>query len=235
MNNIYYINYIQSICHDNKYTKWYISIIKNALNRYEFDQTVKKDQNRRNAKKIIGYTELHHIIPKSICKDFNDDLNNLVALTPKEHFICHLLLTKMLILKKHSNKMIFAFKRMNSGNAKKRYVSSYYSKIKIKTPPVNLGKIYITNGVDTIYHYKNIKIPNGWKKGTGIKYRLAQQKSNDKNRKELVVVDVIASTTFVVKNVGEWSKENNIPYSTITSAIRNRNVIRKRYTVAWKD
>jgi len=40
-----------------------------------------------------GYTEEHHIIPR--CLGGTDDKDNLVKLTAKEHFICHLLLTKM--------------------------------------------------------------------------------------------------------------------------------------------
>lgn len=39
------------------------------------------------------YTENHHIIPRSI--GGSDDATNIVTLTAKEHFIAHLLLTKM--------------------------------------------------------------------------------------------------------------------------------------------
>ena len=53
-----------------------MSIVSNAKNRT-----------------ISGYIEKHHIIPKS-CGGSNKK-ENLVALTAKEHFICHLLLTKM--------------------------------------------------------------------------------------------------------------------------------------------
>lgn len=235
LNNIYYIEYIKSISHENKYTQWYINIISNSLNRYNFDQSVKKEQNRRNAKKLLGYVEFHHIVPKSIQNTFDNDLNNLVALTPKEHFICHLLLTKMLVLKENANKMIFAFKQMRASNNEKRYISKYYSRLKVNTPPTNLGKIYITNGVDTVYHYKHLAIPQGWKKGTGLKYRLAQQQSNDKNRKKLIVVDIISNKKYLINNVGEWSKKEKIPYSTITSAIKNKNILRKKYKVYWKN
>lgn len=62
---------------NNKYTKWYNSIIQTA-------QT-------RSAPVIV---EQHHIIPKSL--GGNNNLDNFVALTPREHYICHLLLTKML-------------------------------------------------------------------------------------------------------------------------------------------
>ena len=60
----------------NKYSKWYFNIVVNAskLNR-------------------DGYVEKHHIIPKSL--GGSNDLTNLVKLSPREHFICHRLLTKM--------------------------------------------------------------------------------------------------------------------------------------------
>lgn len=59
---------------NNKYTKWYYNIINNSV-------------------KESPYLEKHHIIPKSLGGD--NSKNNLVSLTAKQHFICHLLLTKM--------------------------------------------------------------------------------------------------------------------------------------------
>lgn len=61
---------------DNKYTKWYNSIIFNAKNR-----------------KLFGYSENHHIIPRSLGGE--DSESNIVKLTAREHYVCHLLLTKM--------------------------------------------------------------------------------------------------------------------------------------------
>ena len=60
----------------NKYTKWYNSIIFSAEHRT-----------------LIGYSEKHHIIPKSL--GGTNNLKNIVSLTAREHFICHWLLTKM--------------------------------------------------------------------------------------------------------------------------------------------
>lgn len=66
-------------CLQNKYSKWYFNIISSAENR---------NWNKKNSG---VYVEGHHIIPKSIFKN-----NDIVYLTAREHFICHLLLTKML-------------------------------------------------------------------------------------------------------------------------------------------
>lgn len=61
---------------DNKYTKLYYKLIDRAKQR-----------------DIEGYSESHHIIPKSL--GGSDRRSNRVNLTAREHFICHLLLTKM--------------------------------------------------------------------------------------------------------------------------------------------
>lgn len=57
---------------DNKYTKWYFNIIENST-------------------ALSG--EHHHIIPKSL--GGSTDQSNIKLLSYREHFICHLLLTKM--------------------------------------------------------------------------------------------------------------------------------------------
>lgn len=61
---------------ENKYTKIYFSLIEKA-----------KQQT------IDGYCEKHHIVPK--CLGGLDTPENLVKLTARQHFIAHLLLTKM--------------------------------------------------------------------------------------------------------------------------------------------
>ena len=42
---------------------------------------------------INGYYESHHIVPK--CLGGSDELNNLVDLTPEEHYVAHQLLAKI--------------------------------------------------------------------------------------------------------------------------------------------
>lgn len=78
---------------DNKYSRWYYAIVANAQCRI-----------------ASGYTEKHHIIPKSM--GGTDLSQNLVILTAREHFICHWLLTKMVDSKKHQYQMWNAFSCM---------------------------------------------------------------------------------------------------------------------------
>lgn len=74
---------------DNKYTKWYFGIISSA-----------------KQKPSTGYTEKHHIIPR--CMKGSDKNDNLVKLTAKQHFICHLLLIKMVEDKMILSKLKYA-------------------------------------------------------------------------------------------------------------------------------
>jgi hypothetical protein len=80
----------------NKYTKWYNQITDRA--RYRI---------------IEGYTEKHHIKPRSL--GGTDDADNLVELTAREHFICHWLLTKMTTGEDRA-KMIYALNGMKRSN-----------------------------------------------------------------------------------------------------------------------
>lgn len=64
-----------------------------------------------NKRKINYYTERHHIIPR--CLKGTNDKSNLVLLTGREHFLCHLLLIK---LNPSNNKILFAVWRMTHGH-----------------------------------------------------------------------------------------------------------------------
>ena len=108
----------------NKYTTWYNNIINNAKDR-----------------PVKGYTENHHIIPK--CLGGTDDKSNLVRLTGKEHFICHLLLTKMTKgVGRH--KLIHAAWAMTvyKGEMHERYkvTSTLYEALKIKNAKIYRDK-----------------------------------------------------------------------------------------------
>lgn len=94
----------------NKYRRWYTDIIYNRID---------------NPPK--GYVEVHHIVPRSIRKDLEHEPNNLVRLTAKEHFICHLLLTKFTIGNDRRN-MCFALTNMARGNKNhgRKFTSGYY-------------------------------------------------------------------------------------------------------------
>lgn len=80
---------------ENKYTRWYYSIIGNRAN----------NPHPKNC-----YTEKHHIIPKSF--GGSNDISNLVRLSAREHFLVHWLLTKMCESTDHKIKMNHALLRL---------------------------------------------------------------------------------------------------------------------------
>lgn len=104
---------------ETKYTKWYFSIIQNA-----------QLQPRKKNKDV--YFERHHIVPRSL--GGNNNKTNLVLLTAKEHYMCHLLLPKMCIDSRHRAKMVYAFmllsKAGNKFNRNLKYTSRIYERIK---------------------------------------------------------------------------------------------------------
>jgi len=93
------------------YLKHYCNLIRKAENRTPPE----------------GYTEKHHIFPKSI---FGDN-KRVVVLTAREHYIAHALLEKIYIKRyglknKKTIKMITAFWCMNNQNTLNEYYNSYF-------------------------------------------------------------------------------------------------------------
>lgn len=107
---------------DNKYTRIYFKIIDRAKQR-----------------DCIDYVESHHIIPKSFFKSRSktgwlsgdsEGMSNKVLLTPREHFLCHMLLIKMTDGIGRW-KMSFALKRfVYAKNHKNRITSRTYDYIR---------------------------------------------------------------------------------------------------------
>jgi len=87
----------------NKYTRWYFNIIS-----------------KRIANPVEGYTERHHIHPESL--GGSNAKENFVDLTAREHYLCHLLLTKMLTgaAKKSMHYAFYSMQRKKEGM--ERYV-----------------------------------------------------------------------------------------------------------------
>jgi hypothetical protein len=95
-----------------KYFNWYKSIIERAKNR-----------------KIKGYREKHHILPR--CMGGEDSKENLVYLTPEEHYVCHQILIRMY---PNESSLIFAAKMMtvNNFSTQKRNGNKLYGWLKRK-------------------------------------------------------------------------------------------------------
>jgi len=105
---------------DNKYTKWYFDIVNKAIIR---------DWSKKTAP---CYVENHHIIPRSFDSSLVRDKNNIVSLTAREHYVCHLVLTKA-VKDQYKDKMLIAIHRIANGNPHTYVKSSHlYEKLKIQ-------------------------------------------------------------------------------------------------------
>lgn len=163
------MNNAESIYIKNKYTNLYFKIIHHAK------------ENPPN-----GYTEKHHIIPRSL--GGSDCKSNLVKLSARQHYICHLLLTKMVEYNSPEyHKMVKAYMmmaNMKGDNQERTYKvnSKLYESLKVKfsniisieqsgTNNSQFGTMWIYN--PTIRESKKINkneiIPNGWFKGRVLK------------------------------------------------------------------
>lgn len=123
-----YVSKIKQIAINNKYTKWYIAICSNAKNRLTKQN---KFSARKEAKEKFGYIEGHHIFPRCICnQDEERDFNNYAFITAKEHFICHVLLSKMFVGELKFKMTCAMFNMTQSTKNHKRYSSNTYEMVK---------------------------------------------------------------------------------------------------------
>ena len=157
----------------------------------------------RKLNKFDGYTENHHIIPKSI--GGSNKKENLVELSAREHFICHYLLTKMYPYKsKEFYSMIKAFSMMGCcSDNQERYINSrlYESN---KNNFINAQKISQSGKSNSQYETrwkwihndetKKIKkisfdatIPDGWEYGLTFNQKEKKlKKEAEKQEKKLL-------------------------------------------------
>lgn len=131
---------------DNKYKKWYDSIIKNSRNRT-----------------LEGYTEKHHVIPKSLGGDNSPE--NIVKLTAREHFICHLLLTKFVTETFLNKKMLNALGKFVQKNKHQKRVlnSRQYDFVRTAISKANKGRVYSLESREKISKSNKGRVP--WNKG----------------------------------------------------------------------
>lgn len=102
----------------------YLKIYNSLIHKRKIIQPLIKNPNM--------ITELHHIIPRSI--SFDDSKSNLVRLTSKEHFICHLLLVKIYENDPvNYNKMLAAIHCVSYFDGKYNKINSrIYCKLRLK-------------------------------------------------------------------------------------------------------
>jgi hypothetical protein len=193
---------------------------------------------RAKNRKIEGYSETHHIVPR--CMGGEDSPENLVDLTPEEHFICHLLLVKIY---PENGKLIFALNKMcraRKGRTKrrmygwlKRKFSEEMRKISSGDKNSQYGSVWITNGKETTKINKNDALPAGWTHGRKLKPENYQEKRprmgriGISNRLEPVEILNMYESGMSTKQIAEivgWKSPK-----AVTVFLSDRFPERKRY------
>lgn len=125
---------------------------------------------RAKTRQLIGYKEKHHIVPK--CLGGSNKSANLVELTVREHYICHLLLVK---IHPDNPKLWYALDAMITFNQQTRYTPSsrIIEEIKIKTVLAKQNTCWVHKDnksskicLDVLSSY----LEEGWKKGRAVSF-----------------------------------------------------------------
>jgi hypothetical protein len=91
-------------------------------------------------REILGYSELHHIVPK--CIGGNNNKENIARLTAKEHFVCHLLLCEIYPNNKSLKYAAFAMCRWNGGEVKRKSISGItYERLKKEASEITANRM----------------------------------------------------------------------------------------------
>jgi len=218
----------------NKYTRWYYNIIQRAQTRT-----------------ISGYTEKHHIIPRSL--GGNNAEINIVKLTAKEHFICHLLLTKMLTGSSR-HKMIHAVWLLSNAFSKnqKRYsmTSKIYEMLKkeksrvmsekfgINSPSYGLRRSQETRNLQSIRRkgktYEEIygeDFANAMRLKRSVQNRPSG--SSHKSSKHWVIITTEGERFEFIGGLVDFCKEHSFRYETIAKIANGFIPLRGKYK-GWK-
>jgi hypothetical protein len=172
-----------------------------CMNYYKLYNTIIQNSQLKNRKKNCGiYYENHHILPKSL--GGNNESNNLILLTAKEHFICHHLLTKIY---PHNSDLIFAFWAMcnqKTGDVERTYKISprIYEKAKENFSIVN-SKLH--KGKKLSIDHKQ-KISNFLKNNNPNKNKFGEKHHNSEQYQiqyhDKTIVNIIGLQNFAKKN-----------------------------------
>lgn len=225
---------------NNRYTRIYQTIVTRAQSR-----GLKKQVHKE-------YLEKHHIMPTAM--GGSDDESNLVLLTAREHFLCHLLLTRM-TEGKHLIRMRHAFSFMALCEAPD------HQRIKVNSKWFEVARKMAAQKRDpewgrNISAARKGQIPSA-ESIAKMRASLTGRKLTDEHRKQLSELGKLRTMTsqcrearkitlqkyylvshegvkFEVLNLKEWCKERSFNYQTAHSNTRCKNPIRSGALQGYK-
>lgn len=198
--------------------------------------------NRAHNRHLTGYVEIHHIIPR--CLGGGDDSNNLVRLTPEEHYTAHLLLSKIY---PDNSKLIYAAHMMVTGRASNKlygWLRRRYAKVCSESQTgignTQYGTRWIHNNItrESKKISKGDALPSGWLEGRVInwsKYILpatsaCPQCSREKDSKHIFCSSSCKATFHNNKRVSRFDMEleemilDYVSGTSISKCLSNKNL-----------
>jgi hypothetical protein len=156
---------------------------------------------RKNRQKIIGeYYEKHHIIPK--CIGGTDNINNIVYLTGREHYVAHWLLYR---IRPHSTGISLAFWKMSIPNT--RCVKRKYN---VSSKAYQEAKMAMAEA--------NRKLNLGRKVKSEHLIKWTKNKNNSKNVINVITGEVYSNS----KQLWREKYSDQITYSAFNYYLRNK-------------
>jgi hypothetical protein len=206
---------------DNKYSRIYYALI-----------------DKRCVSKPEGYSENHHIIPKSLGGD--NSRSNLVFLTAREHFIAHALLTRMTI-GDDRNKMLSAmFFLKGKGLRKEVYINGrLYENLKkaysASRKGVKLSPEHVEKVRQAIIGTKHPPRTEQWKqlqhdahvgrKDPNNPNRIAAHTGANNPRAKTWNLERKDGSTFQVVALKTWCRENGYNFDHLTRTKVSRQFV----------
>ena len=123
-----------------------------------YDQLI----DRAKTRKLKGYKERHHIVPKCIGGD--NSISNLVYLTAREHFIAHKLLCEIYPSNKGIRLAYWAMVNWNSSKNQREYkvLSRDYERLRLEVIEIiretQLNRVHTPHSVETKQKISNAHI-----------------------------------------------------------------------------
>ena len=198
-----------------------------------YNQIVERAQNR----KLEGYSEKHHITPK--CMGGLNDLENMVELTAREHFICHRLLCEihpentklwyalwLMVIGKNRQDSLNPY--IMSGRAYEYLRTEFVKRITGIPKPSNKGRI-ITWG-DKIS--KSLK---GKPKPEGFSERISKPKVKNFNNKIILQFGLDGNFIKEWPSAREVERELKISNSAINCCLKQKTKTSGGYIWKYKE
>jgi len=198
-----------------------------------YNQIIERAQTR----KLDGYVEKHHIVPK--CIGGLDVKENIVELTAREHFLCHRMLCEIY---PKNTKLWYALWLMVIGKNRKNSLDSYilssrtYESLKLEfikritgmPKPSNKGRI-ITWG-DKIS--KSLK---GKPKPEGFSEKISKPKVKNFNNKVIQQFDLDGNFIKEWPSAKEVERELKIHSSAISCCLKQKTKTSGGYIWKYKE